>query len=389
MKILIFNTLYYPNQIGGAEKSVQLLAEGLLKAGEEPIVVCTSEKDYIDYVNGVKVYYIKMPNLYWAYNSKEENKLKKLIWHLIDSYNPFNKKIVDVLDIEKPDVVHTNNLAGFSVNVWKLAKERDIKVVHTLRDYYLLCPKSTMFNEKLNMNCKKQCWACKIYSIPKKEISKYVDVVIGISKFILNKHLEYGYFKNAKKEVIYNSVEIPKIFTKKEKLTDKIIFGYVGSLSSNKGIEFLLKNFNKINIPNVKLYVYGKGITKVYEIQLKKKYKSDKILFKGFQKPEKIYTNIDILIVPSLWNEPFGRVVIEANSYGIPVLASNRGGIPELIENGKNGYIFDINNENFIEKLKLFLNTKFDETYIKNFSLNFTSEKIVKKYKDIYEDGFI
>ena len=385
MKILIFNTLYYPNQIGGAEKSVQLLAEGLLKAGEEPIIVCTAEKDYIDYVNGVKVYYVKMPNLYWTYNAKEENKLKKPIWHLIDSYNPFNKKIVDILDIEKPDVVHTNNLAGFSVSVWKLAKDRGIKVLHTLRDYYLLCPKSTMFNEKLNMSCKKQCLTCKIYSIPKKKMSKYVDVVVGISRFILNKHLEYGYFKNAKKEVIYNSVEIPKNFTKKEKLADEIIFGYVGSLSPSKGIEFLLKNFRKINIPNIKLYVYGRGITKAYEIQLKEKYESDKILFKGFQKPEKIYTNIDILIVPSLWNEPFGRIVIEANSYGIPVLASNRGGIPELIENGKNGYIFNSDKEgSFEEKLQLIIKKHQRNRFEFKFN-NFLLKYILSNYYKLYK----
>ena len=386
MKILIFNTLYYPNQIGGAEKSVQLLAEGLLKKGEKPIIVSTSDKDYVDYVNGVKVYYVKTNNIYWAYNAKEQNKIKKPIWHLIDSYNPFNKKIKKILDNEKPDIVHTNNLAGFSVSVWKLAKNRNIKIVHTLRDYYLLCPKSTMFNEKLNKNCDKQCLTCKFYSIPKKILSNNVDVVIGISKFILDKHLEYDYFQNAKKKVIYNSVEVPRNFLKK-KLSNKIIFGYVGSLSPSKGIEFLLKKFSELNLENVKLYIYGKGTTKAYEDQLQKKYASDKIIFHGFQKPEKIYTNIDILIVPSLWNEPFGRIVPEANSYDIPVLVSNNGGLPELVENGKNGYVFDPDKEGDFEKKLELIKRIYIKVY-NNLFFNidiFLTENVLLKYYQIYK----
>ena len=77
MKILIFNTLYYPNQLGGAEKSVQLLAEGLVQSNYDVVVVCTSNRNYKDYINGVKVYYVKTNNLYWAYNAKEEKSYKK------------------------------------------------------------------------------------------------------------------------------------------------------------------------------------------------------------------------------------------------------------------------------------------------------------------------
>ena len=122
MKILIFNTLYSPNQIGGAEKSVQLLAEELLLAKHEPIVVCTSNKDYISYINGVKVYYVKTNNLYWNYHAKEKNKYIKPLWHIIDSYNILvSRKVSAIFKTENPDIVHTNNLAGFSDIVWKIA----------------------------------------------------------------------------------------------------------------------------------------------------------------------------------------------------------------------------------------------------------------------------
>lgn len=78
MKILIFNTLYYPNIIGGAEKSVQLLAEMLVSRGHEPIIVSTFTDDKIDKVNGIKVYYLHHRNLYWSINSKDKKALQKV-----------------------------------------------------------------------------------------------------------------------------------------------------------------------------------------------------------------------------------------------------------------------------------------------------------------------
>ncbi len=385
MKILIFNTLYYPNQIGGAEKSVQFIAEGLLSFGHEPVVVCTSDKDYIDVVNGVKVYYVNTNNIYWAYNAKEEKSYKKPLWHLIDSYNIFAKnKLEKIIKDEKPDVVHTNNLAGFSDIVWKITKKYDIRLVHTLRDYYQLCPKSTMFKD--GANCITQCSDCKIYAMPRKEMSKYVDAVVGISQFILDTHMAFDYFVNARKEVIYNSVPLVANNVKNSE-KKSISLGYVGSLSPSKGIEFLLEKYQKLNLPNTELLIFGKGIKKEYEQDLKAKYEQENIIFKGFMKAEQIYSQIDILIVPSLWNEPFGRIVSEANSYGIPVLVSNMGGLPELVINSKNGYIFDPDIDgDFEEKLALVLemykNNKFE------FDLNaFGFDEIIGKYLRLYIDA--
>ena len=383
MKIVLFNTLYSPNQIGGAEKSVQLLTEGLLKKAYEPIVICTSDNDSIDYINGVKVYYVKTANLYWSYNAKEENKLKKPFWHLIDAYNPFYKKIDQILENEKPDIVHTNNLAGFSVSIWQLAKKKNIKIVHTLRDYYLLCPKSTMF--KNGRNCTTQCMSCKMYSIPKKILSANVDVVVGISQFILKKHLEHGYFPNAKKEVIYNSVSLPEkqLMKMNRKERENTVFGFVGTLSQEKGIEFLLEQWIRLEKSYI-LKVFGKGVTKEYENHLKRKFKRPNIMFMGFQKPEIIYNNIDILIVPSLWNEPFGRIVPEANSYSIPILVNNKGGLSEIVEDGVNGYVFDSDvKKDFEKKLKCISEDYKNNRFIFDIDI-FSFDKIVNQYIKVF-----
>ena len=382
MKICLINTLYYPYQLGGAEKSVQIIAEGLKSIGYESFLVCTANKDYIEYVNGVKVYYVNTNNIYWSYNAKERNKLLKPVWHFIDANNFFIRDKIDtIIKTENPDIIHTNNLAGFSDIVWVIAKKHNKKIVHTLRDYYQLCPKSTMF--KKNQNCIAQCISCKILSIPKKKNSGFVDAVVGVSDFILKKHLNFGYFNNAKiKTNIFNPIYLPKKISKTK--SKNIRFGLVGIISSSKGTAYICEKFIRIKNKHLELNVYGRGESIAYKKLLEKRFNKKNVTFHGYKKNSEIYNNIDILIVPSLWNEPFGRIVPEANSYGIPVLASKKGGLPELIINGKNGFIFDPDRDcDFEEKLKLIIGMYKD--YIFEFELdNFNARVITKKYLNIY-----
>ncbi|MFT6989700.1 MAG: glycosyltransferase involved in cell wall biosynthesis, partial [Paraglaciecola sp.] len=177
MKILIFNTLYSPNFQGGAEKSVQILAETLSKAGIQVEVCTTSNRNEMKTLNGVKITYVKVKNLYWLYGKSKKNPILKALWHLIDSLNVFSSyQIARIVKKSNPDVIHTNNLAGFSVNVWKIARNMKIPIVHTLRDYYLSCPRSTRY--KNNTICKKSCFDCSLYSIPKKKLSNDVGTVV-------------------------------------------------------------------------------------------------------------------------------------------------------------------------------------------------------------------
>ena len=179
-KILIINSLYHPNNVGGAERSVQLLAEGLKKHGVRPVIVSTADTDSTDQVNDIKVYYLRIPNAYWMRTAKQQPSYKKPFWHLLDSYNPFAAaRLADIITAEKPDLIHTNNLAGFSVSTWETARKHKLPIVHTIRDHYLLCPNSTMY--KNDKNCEKQCGGCRLYSIPRKRHSLHIDAVVGVS----------------------------------------------------------------------------------------------------------------------------------------------------------------------------------------------------------------
>jgi len=392
VKILLINTLYFPYIVGGAERSVQLLAESLVQNGHEVVVVSLnpSSKLIVDTVNGVKVYYLCLKNLYWPYHKeKKRSKPLKAIWHLMDSYNILAiQDIINILNLEKPDIVHTNNISGFSAAVWKTIKELDYPLVHTIRDYYLLCARSSMF--KNNKNCITQCTSCKFYSLPRIKASNHVDAVIGISKFVIDQHLQNGFFSKVKhRKVIFNSCKTSSRLVQSNQLCQPTLnIGYLGILHPAKGINLLLDVLEKLPNKNWRIFIAGKGEPE-FEARLRERYRSNDIHFLGFVKPEHLFSKIDVLIVPSIWHEPLGRVVLEAYSYGVPVATSNKGGMPEVVNEGVTGFIFDPDTSKSLYDIILSL-TK-DKQYLSGMrnnclkeSIRFATGKIYKQYIEIY-----
>jgi len=388
MKTMILNSLYYPNIIGGAEKSTQIIAENLNKYGIEPVVVTIADREKVDYINGVKVYYVYHSNVYWSYYSKTKKAFLKVFWHIKSLYNfSILEKVDRIIKKEAPDIVNTNNLSEFSVGIWKVIKENKIPLVHTLRDFSLVCPRATLFCKRYI--CRRKKLACILMLWLRRHFSKYVDAVVGNSQFVLDEHIKSGFFKGSRKYVVYNSLETDKISSRIKKSHKKPDFGYIGHLSYHKGIEFLLKVFKESGIAD--LHVFGRGITLDYENYLKDKYKSENIRFYGFKKTGDVFSIIDVLIVPSLCYDVLPRVIYEAYSFGVPVIGSDRGGIPEIIESGKTGYTFRAESEvELLNRVKLFKDSPgiiegMAKDCLKK-AENFLPEKVLKRYINIYKN---
>ncbi len=351
MKILLVNTLYSPNLVGGAEKSVQQLAEGLAACGHRPAVISTAKEDRIGEVNGIKAYYLNYRNLYWGIESKEQSFLKKILWHSKDVYNWSMKRVLqEIIEEEQPDVVHTNNLSGFSIVPWIAAKERGIPVVHTLRDYYLMCPQSAMFRD--GQNCVKRCASCRVLSESKRALSNggYVDHVVGISQFILDFHRQHGYFRRVTGSKIFNGIPAYDVRARQMKNEgDKLAFLYMGRIDESKGVHRLIEVFSEIQ--GVELWLGGKVTDPAMKRRLEEGTCPDHIRCLGYIDPQEVLPKADALILPSLWHEPFGRVIFEAYACGVPVIGTNRGGIPEIIEQGRTGYIYDPDEEGGLKRL--------------------------------------
>ncbi len=347
-KILFVNNLYAPNIIGGAERSVQFLAEALAAKGH-PVTVLTlapqtAQPHPVDRPierpiehHGVTVRYLPLRNLYWAFHNKDNPTLLKPWWHVIDSYNLLmGRAVSEVLAEERPDVVHSNVLTGFSVAAWTAIKRHNLPLVHTLRDYYLMCPRSKMFRR--GKNCRGQCWDCKLYAAPRQALSNQVDAVIGISRFVLERHLNAGYFATSPlKAVIHNTyqADAPPVPLR---TGSTLRLGYLGRLEANKGIEQLLETITPMQ--DVSLYVAGRG-HESFETNLKRRFAAPHIHYLGFIPPAELFAKIDVLVVPSLWHEPLGRIVFEAYAHGLPVIATDRGGISEIVSPGETGFLFD------------------------------------------------
>ena len=387
MKVLLVNTLYYPYKLGGAEKSVQALAENLVLSGLEVAVITLGEETKYFELNGVSIWSLQLQNKYWPFSGNRKSKVDKLIWHLKDLKNKdYTKDIIKIINSFKPNLIHTNNLSGFSINVWSIAKKLKIKVIHTLRDYYLQCPSVTKF--KNNKVCINRCNDCYCLSIIKKKVSRDVDCVVGISDFILKDHMEEGYFLDSQKEVIYNGFRID-INEKTKEITqrkNKIVFGFIGQIIASKGIELLLESFNNLSeFDNWSLVIAGR-INDDYKKQLFEICSSDKIEFLGYIDNDLFYENIDVLVVPSLWNEPFGRVVLEGVIRGKVVLGSDTGGIPELLKNNRN-FIFKPTPKELTTVLTSLLNNpkkldtfKLDYSFLSQFNI----QKTILSYKTLY-----
>jgi glycosyltransferase involved in cell wall biosynthesis len=344
-KILFVTNRYFPNLVGGAEITVQTLAQELLRRGKEVVVVSlspTAEASQ-DVVNAIRVYRIVVSNLYAPFGAAQPG-IKRLLWHVRDIHNGDAANIIGrILDDERPEVVSTHNLGGMGVAVWQEVRARGIRLAHTLHDYYMLCPRVTMF--KKGLNCTTQCVSCQAFSVLKRTASRQVDVVIGISRFVLDAHLKRGFFPNAKAAVIYNSRVLHRqsVEDREEAAETKPLrFGFIGRIEEEKGIELLLGALSRIAAASWTLTVAGRAPVLSYLEDLRRRFPLPQIEYVGFVQPADFYPSIDILVVPSLWNEPLGVVAFESLGYGVPVIASTRGGLPEILDGSGAGWLFDV-----------------------------------------------
>lgn len=344
MNILLVNTLYQPNVLGGAERSVQLLAEGLTSTNHRVSVASCSTGEQPDsraQVNGVTVHYLRTRNVYSSPTGGTRSLMKPL-WHVVDTFNPFMAaQLGKLLDHHRPDLVHTNTVGGFSVAAWQAAARRAIPIVHTLRDFYLICPRTTMFRGE--SSCAEPCLECKIYNWPRRLMSSRVRALVSISEFLLKTHLGRNYFTNATvRAVIRNATGVSHAASQPGSAppAGKLVLGYLGRLDPSKGVASFLDAARQLPPDRFEILIAGKG-EPAYQSSLVERYAADNIRFLGFVDPQELFSRIHLLVVPSLWNEPLGRVVLEAHSCHVPVVVSRRGGLPELVDEGRTGLLYE------------------------------------------------
>jgi glycosyltransferase involved in cell wall biosynthesis len=300
-------------------------------------------------VNGVSIIRAPIRNIYWHGWRDRPRAMKRAFWHALDSTNvPMLSIARKILREEQPDTLNVHAIEGWSAAVLATGKSLGIPTVQVLHSLNFLCPNSNMFRN--GRNCVTRCLSCRILRVRHKSISNNADAVVGVSQFILDRHLSEGYFSTTKHRVaILNARDLPEasIVPPRETATNprkKFVFGFIGTLNPAKGVELLIKEFSLMQNDEAELWIAGKGQS-FYESYLKSRYANEQVKFLGYVKPAEFFPHVDVLVVPSLCQEALGMVVPEAFAFGVPVIASRRGGIPEMIHESVNGKLFEPDNE--------------------------------------------
>jgi|SRR5581483_4830817 len=337
MKILLISSLYPPHVVGGAEKAAAQLAEGLVARGHDVAVASLhpGSSEIVEHRNGVRVYRLPLDNLYWPYGrDRKPSRIWRLAWQFREVWNPAAlRRIGKILDAENPDVVNTHNVCGFSLAVWREVKRRKVRLVHTLHDYYLMCPRCTLFNH--GRKCEERCFTCKVLTFNRRSLARLPDSVISVSQHALNEHCRRHFLEGLPATVIYNiqrplemgGVQSPN--ADPEERTEDLIFGFIGRVEEEKGIETLLAATRQLHQSRWKLKIAGKGLEN-YVQNLARQFPDSRIEWLGFTDAAKFYASTDIIVVPSLWSEPLPYVCVESLHAGKSLICASSGGIPEI-----------------------------------------------------------
>lgn len=378
MKILQISTsLPFQENAGGAEKFCFDLSKRLSERGHEVEIAVPSSLDNFQGIKLHKLY--KVNNIY----------LRKLFF---DYYNPLNLlKIKKIIRIFKPEIIHFHSLYGLSSQLIGYISKR-IPTVVTAHDYWPFCYWSTLIYN--NKPCE-MCYAHDTIISPQSYLHKLHKIIVfnhfkhsyfvAPSKYMRNKLERVGHYKNI--SIIPNGIaENQQITTYKKNII------WVGRLVEEKGLQTVIDILDNIVYRNNcwKIYVLGEG---KFRKQLEGKYKN--VIFCGFRNPEYYYVSSSILLFTSIWPENLPYSIIEGMSHGLVVIASNVGGVKEIIRHNKTGILYPprnrtifanqinrlINNQIMINQLGRAAYNNINEKY----SWNKVTDRYIKLYNDLLE----
>ena len=362
MRICLISTaLYSPNLLSGVEVYVRNLSRQLVKRGHQISVITTSPqsstKASMEEINGVRVYSFRPLHIYERSESQGKPLFMKLVWHGFDLlWNQHSYMVIrGILKKERPDVVHIHTFRGLSPSVFSAVKSLNISLVFTVHDYSLICPRSSLLKNSIEV-CDQPRLVCKLYKALKAlAVGSKPDLVTVNTDFMIRKYKEHGFFSNVRFEKFpITTFAVGDGSAYRDSETLDVLFA--GQLGKFKGVQILINAFKQLGPENLRLHIAGTG-PDAPEFE-KMAADDSRIVFYGalpWEQLMELYKKANLAVVPSVFYEPYGFAVLESFRSGTPVVASNIGGIPELIEDGYNGRLFEAGNvaelKNILENL--------------------------------------
>lgn len=354
MKILMVNKFLYPN--GGSETYMFTLGEQLTKMGHE-VQYFGMEHEGRVVGNRVNAYTSDM-------NFHGGSKLAKLTYPLKTIYSgEARKKLRLVLEDFQPDVVHLNNFnyqltpsVMLEVEAWRKQTGRSCRMIYTAHDYQLVCPNHMLYRPEEGRTCE-ACIGGHYESCMKHRCihgsrarsalgmleAKYwngrntyalIDRIICCSAFMKEK-LDTNLIFRDKTVALHNFVadDLPQAREKRPYVL------YFGRFAAEKGMDMLLAACQEL--PEVQFVFAGSG---PMEGELAGVPNVKHVGFQQGDALKKLIAEARFTVYPSVWYENCPLSVMESIASGTPVIGARIGGIPELIEDGKTGLLFESGN---------------------------------------------
>jgi glycosyltransferase involved in cell wall biosynthesis len=186
-------------------------------------------------------------------------------------------------------------------------------------------------------------------------------------------------YLGVKKKQKFNLTSLRKLYN----IKDEYVIGIVGRIEEKKGQHIVIEALGKLKDLKLKLFIIGHYMDEVYMQKLRDiviKYDiKDKVVFTGFTKEVDAYMQLCDVTVLATENEAFGLVVIESMANGTPVIATNRGGPLEIIDDGVDGLFYDGSVEELSKKIRYLYNNIEKRKNIKQNAL----QKVEKKFDEL------
>ncbi len=272
------------------------------------------------------------------------------------------------LDEKQPDIVHFQHLANLSGRLIVRASRRNLPVVVTLHDYWFLCHRIQLLRpDSSRCSGPRQGWRCagcadvklpypQTFLLSPVTAPRFVyrtahlrrclseaDLVITPSAFVRERFVDNG-FPGDKIRVSDNGTATDWLADYQPQPSDRLRLGFIGAVMQHKGVHDLVAAFRRLTSSGVELHVFGDAnYAPAYYESLRRTARDERIHFRGgFDNREigHVLSQIDVLVVPSIWYENSPVTIHEARLARVPVVASRIGGIPELVTHGVSGLLF-------------------------------------------------
>jgi glycosyltransferase involved in cell wall biosynthesis len=337
LKILIVHNYY--RQAGGERAAVEAQQELLSSRGHDVILYSRD--------NGEIERYGVMQKLWFFVQTVSSTRTRR--------------EIQDLIQRERPDLVHVHNVFPLiSPSAYRAVKETGLPIVQTVHNYRFMCPNALFYtHDRVCERCKHgrtwhaARWKCYRQSYPLSALYalaiglhrrwrtfECIDRFITLAPFASQKLVEGGIAREDRITVLGNPLLDPLPATGSTGESESYII-YLGRLSPEKGVHVLLRALAEA--PGLPLKVLGEG-PQAEDLQAMARQQGlDQVEFLGRVDGERkwqLLRGAFALVVPSLCYETFGLSALEGLCVGTPVVASDLGSLPQLVEDGKSGLLF-------------------------------------------------